>query len=175
MALTRVEFDGIRYRPRGRRAAVRRKESSMPSTPAMRSVWPRDFATHRRPAMTYFGILVSSCKVMVRSSRVQSFSSSTIMNWVRHDCRGWISHAGCSMKLRANTARIFWPMKSNRLAAQARGHGQDVQLNPDDGEVLKQQAEALIDRKLLRRNRFYQFRLAFDRDAGKGVIQGYGG
>ena len=61
-------------------------------------------------------------------------------------------------------------MKSKDCFASS-GTAQDVQLNPDDEEVLKQQAEAMIDRKLLRRNRFYQFRLAFDKTQAKGSFK----
>ena len=37
--------------------------------------------------------------------------------------------------------------------------------------ILEQQAEAMIDRKLLRGNRFYQFRLAFDKTQAKGSFK----
>jgi len=166
-ALTRVEFDGIHYSLVGASGSAKKGKFYAVESRCEKHLAER-FRYSPQAAMTYFGILVSSCKVMIEVPEcgvlvVDDRQLGT------NDCRGWISHA-LFMKLRAKHRADLLADEVKRLLRKL-GHGQDVQLNPDDEEVLKQQAEAMIDRKLLRRNRFYQFRLAFDRTQAKGSFK----
>jgi hypothetical protein len=166
-ALTRVEFDGIRYNLVGASGSAKKGKFYAVDSRYEKRLAER-FRYSPQAAMTYFGILVSSCKVMIEvpECRVLVVDDHELGT---NDCRGWISHA-LFMKLRAKHRENLLADEVKRLFRKL-GHGHDVQLNPDDGEVLKQQAEALIDRKLLRRNRFYQFRLAFDKTQAKGSFK----
>src|SRR4029077_12912243 len=166
-ALTRVEFDGIRYNLVGASGSAKKGKFYAVDSRYEKRLAER-FRYSPQAAITYFGILVSSCKVMVEvpECRVLVVNDRELGT---NDCRGCISHA-LFMNLRAKHHENLLADEVKRLLRKL-GHGQDIQLNPDDGEVLKQQAEAMIDRKLLRRNRFYQFRLAFDRTQAKGSFK----
>jgi hypothetical protein len=166
-ALTRVEFDGIRYSLVGASGSAKKGKFYAVDSRCEKRVAER-FRYSPQAAMTYFGILVSSCKVMVEVPECRVFVVDD-RQLGTNDCRGWISQA-LFTKLRTKHRENLLADEVKRLLRKL-GHGQDVQLNPDDGEVLKQQAGALIDRKLLRRNRFYQFRLAFDRTQAKGSFK----
>jgi hypothetical protein len=166
-ALTRVEFDGIRYNLVGASGSAKKGKFYAVDSRYEKRLAER-FRYSPQAAMTYFGILVSSCKVMIEvpECRVLVVDDRELGT---NDCRGWISHV-LFMKLRAKHRENLLADEVKRLLRKL-GHCQDIQLNPDDGEVLKQQAEAMIGRKLLQRNRFYQFRLAFDRTQAKGSFK----
>ena len=166
-ALTRVEFDGIRYNLVGASGSAKKGKFYAVDSRFEKRLAER-FRYSPQAAMTYFGILVSSCKVMVEvpECRVLVVDDRELGT---NDCRGWISRT-LFMKLQAKHRENLLADEIKRLLRK-HGHGQDSQLNPDDGEALKQQAEAMIGRKLLRGNRFYQFRLAFDRTQAKGSFK----
>jgi hypothetical protein len=166
-ALTRVEFDGIRYNLVGASGSAKKGKFYAVDSRHEKHLAER-FRYSPQAAMTYFGILVSSCKVMVEAPecRVLVVEDRELGT---NDCRGWVSHT-LFMKLQAKHRENLLADEVKRLLRK-HGQGQDSQLNPDDGEVLKQQAEAVIGRKLLRRNRFYQFRLAFDKTQAKGSFK----
>lgn len=166
-ALTRVEFDGIRYNLVGASGSAKKGKFYAVDSRFEKRLAER-FRFSPQAAMTYFGILVSSCKVMVEvpECRVLVVDDRELGT---NDCRGWISRT-LFTKLQAKHRENLLADEIKRLLRK-HGHGQDSQLNPDDGEALKQQAEAMIGRKLLRGNRFYQFRLAFDRTQAKGSFK----
>jgi hypothetical protein len=165
--LTRVEFDGIRYNLVGASGSAKKGKFYAVDSRYEKRLAER-FRYSPQAAMTYFGILVSSCKVMVEvpECRVLVVDDRELGT---NDCRGWISHT-LFMKLQAKHRENLLADEIKRLLRK-HGHGQDSQLNPEDGEALKQQAEAMTGRKLLRGNRFYQFRLAFDRTQAKGSFK----
>ena len=166
-ALTRVEFDGIRYNLVGASGSAKKGKFYAVDSRYEKHLAER-FRYSPQAAMTYFGILVSSCKVMVEvpECRVLVVDDRELGT---NDCRGWISRT-LFMKLQAKHRENLLADEIKRLLRK-HGHGQDSQLNPDDGEALKQEAEAMIGRKLLRGNRFYQFRLAFDKTQAKGSFK----
>ncbi|MGE5111634.1 MAG: hypothetical protein ACM3JB_12295 [Acidobacteriaceae bacterium] len=166
-ALMRVEFDGIRYSLVGASGSAKKGKFY-----AVESCYERRLAERFRfspqAAMTYFGILVSSCKVMIEAPdcRVLVVDDRQLGT---NDCRGWISHA-LFKKLQTEHRESILADEVKRLLVK-HGHTDEFQLNPGHGEVLKQQAEAMIGGKLLRGNRFYQFRLAFDKTQAKGSFK----
>jgi hypothetical protein len=166
-ALTRVEFDGIRYSLVGASGSAKKGKFY-----AVESLYEKRLAERFRyspqAAMTYFGILVSSCKVMseVPDCRVLVVDDRQLGT---NDCRGWISQS-LFKKLQTQHRGDLLADEIKRLLHK-HGHGRDFQLNHEDGEILKQQAEATIARKVLRGNRFYQFRLAFDKTQAKGSFK----
>src|SRR5579863_6485597 len=166
-ALTRVEFDGIRYNLVGASGSAKKGKFYAVDSRYEKRLAER-FRYSPQAAMTYFGILVSSCKVMVEVPECRVFVVDD-RELGTNDCRGWISRT-LFMKLQAEHRENLLADEVKRLLRK-HGHGPDSQLNPDDGEALKRQAEAMIGRKLLRGNRFYQFRLAFDKTQAKGSFK----
>jgi hypothetical protein len=166
-ALTRVEFDGIRYSLVGASGSAKKGKFYAVDSRYEKRLAER-FRYSPQAAMTYFGILVSSCKVLIE---VPDCSVLVVddRQLGTNDCRGWISHS-LFMKLQARHRENLLADEVKRLLRKL-GHGQDLHLNPAEGEVLKQQAEAISGRKLLRGNRFYQFRLAFDKTQAKGSFK----
>ena len=166
-ALTRVAFDGIRYSLVGASGSAKKGKFYAVESHYEKRLAER-FRYSPQAAMTYFGILVSSCKVMIEvpDCRVLVVEDRHLGT---NDCRGWISRS-LFKKLQAKHREDLFANEVKRLLRE-RGHEQDFQLTQDDGEVLKQQAEALLGRKLLRENRFYQFRAAFDKTQAKGSFK----
>src|ERR1700688_4115942 len=90
-ALTRVEFDGIRYSLVGASGSAKKGKFYAVETKYEKRLAER-VPFSPQAAMTYFGILVSSCKVMIevpdcRLLVVEDRQLGT------NDCRGWISQS----------------------------------------------------------------------------------
>ena len=166
-AMTRVDFDGIRYGLVGASGSAKKGKFYAVESRYEKRLAER-FRYSPQAAMTYFGILVSSCKVMIEvpECRVLVVDDRQLGT---NDCRGWIS---CTLfkKLQDRHRESLLNDEVKKLV-QKRGHDQDHQLTPDDREILKQQVAVRIAPKLLRGNRFYQFRLAFDKTQAKGSFK----
>ena len=166
-ALTRVEFDDIRYSLVGASGSAKKGKFYAVESHYEKRLAER-FRYSPQAAMTYFGILVSSCRVMIEVPDCRILVVDDLQLGT-NDCRGWISQ-WLFKKLQTQHRESLLAHEVKRLLGK-RGHGQDFQLNQEDGAILMQQAEATIVRKLLRGNRFYQFRLAFDRTQAKGSFK----
>ena len=166
-ALTRVEFDGIRYSLVGASGSAKKGKFYAVEARYEKQLAER-FRYSPQAAMTYFGILVSSCKVMIEvpDCRVLVVDDRQLGT---NDCRGWISQM-LFMKLQAKHRESLLADEVKTMLCKL-GHGQEFQPDQQDGVILKQQADATIARKLLRSNRFYQFRLAFDKTQAKGSFK----
>ena len=88
-ALTRVEFDGIRYSLVGASGSAKKGKFYAVESRYEKRLAER-FRFSPQAAMTYFGILVSSCKVMIEvpDCRVLVVDDHELGT---NDCRGWIS------------------------------------------------------------------------------------
>jgi len=171
-ALTRVEFDGVRYSLVGASGSAKKGKFYAVETKYEKRLAER-FRFSPQAAMTYFGILVSSCKVMIevpdcRLLVVEDRQLGT------NDCRGWISES-MFKRLQAKHRDELLAEEIKRLLAKRKqqysnGH-EDFQLNREQQAVLAEQAESRIFPKVLRRHRFYQFRLAFDKAQAKGSFK----
>src|SRR5215469_2165282 len=166
-ALTRVAFDGVRYSLVGASGSAKKGKFYAVESHYEKRLAER-FRYSPQAAMTYFGILVSSCRVMIEVPDCRILVVDDLQLGT-NDCRGWISQ-WLFKKLQTQHRESLLAHEVKRLLGK-RGHGQDFQLNQEDGAILMQQAEATIVRKLLRGNRFYQFRLAFDRTQAKGSFK----
>jgi hypothetical protein len=171
-ALTRVEFDGIRYSLVGASGSAKKGKFYAVESRYEKRLAER-FRFSPQAAMTYFGILVSSCKVLIdvpdcRLLVVEDRELGT------NDCRGWISES-LFMGLQAKHRDDLLADEMKRLLAkrkQQHPDGQeDFQLDPEEQAALGGQAESKILSKVLRRHRFYQFRLAFDKTQAKGSFK----
>ena len=169
-ALTRVEFDGIRYSLVGASGSAKKGKFYAVESRYEKKLAER-FRYSPQAAMTYFGILVSSCKVMIEvpDCRVLVVEDRELGT---NDCRGWLSEA-LFRRLQAKHRADLLADEMKKLIHANKNHtdAQHFQMDPADEVVLRQQAAARIGRKLLRGNRFYQFRLAFDKTQAKGSFK----
>ena len=141
--LTRVEFDGIRYSLVGASGSAKKGKFYAVESRYEKRLAER-FRFSPQAAMTYFGILVSSCKVMIEvpDCRLLVVDDRELGT---NDCRGWISQYVVHETPGKTPRRIFWPMKCRRLLANRsnsiRWHGQHSQRIRTNEEALKEQAE----------------------------------
>jgi hypothetical protein len=171
-ALTRVEFDGIRYSLVGASGSAKKGKFYAVESRYEKRLAER-FRFSPQAAMTYFGILVSSCKVLIevpdcRLLVVEDRELGT------NDCRGWISQS-LFTRLRAKHRDDLLADEMKKLLAKPKqqhpdGHD-NFDLDDEERVTLEEQARSKIDRKVLRAHRFYQFRLAFDKTQAKGSFK----
>jgi hypothetical protein len=164
-ALTRVQFDGIRYSLVGASGSAKKGKFYAVDSNHEKRLAER-FRFSPQAAMTYFGILVSSCKVMVevpecRLLVVDDHQLGT------NDCRGWISQS-LFRRLQAKHRQELVTQEMRRLLAKKK---EDFSLESDEQRAICDLAERKSSRKLLRSHRFYQFRLAFDKTQAKGSFK----
>src|SRR5207302_9554129 len=90
-ALTRVEFDGIRYSLVGASGSAKKGKFYAVDSRCEKRLAER-FRYSPQAAMTYFGILVSSCKVLIEvpECRVLVVEDRELGT---NDCRGWLSES----------------------------------------------------------------------------------
>ena len=171
-ALTRVEFDGIRYSLAGASGSAKKGKFYAVDAKYEKRLAER-FRFSPQAAMTYFGILVSSCKVMIevpdcRLLVVEDHQLGT------NDCRGWISQS-LFRRLQAKHRGDLLADETKRLLAKRRQQSpdehEDFNLDPEERTAFTEQARSKIDPKVLRSHRFYQFRLAFDKTQAKGSFK----
>ena len=171
-ALGCVEFDGIRYSLVGASGSAKKGKFYAVESRFEKRLAER-FRFSPQAAMTYFGILVSSCKVLIevpdcRLLVVEDRELGT------NDCRGWISQS-LFRRLQAKHRDDLLADEMNKLFAKRKqqhpdGH-EDLDLDEEERVALEEQAGSKIDRKVLRAHRFYQFRLAFDKTQAKGSFK----
>jgi len=170
-ALARVEFDGIRYSLVGASGSAKKGKFYAVESRYEKKLAER-FRFSPQAAMTYFGILVSSCKVMIEvpDCRVLVVEDRELGT---NDCRGWLSESLFRRLQAKHRENLLADEMKKLLMHSKKSHldTPDFQLDPADEVVLRQQAAARIARKLLRGNRFYQFRLAFDKTQAKGSFK----
>jgi hypothetical protein len=171
-ALTRVEFDGIRYSLVGASGSAKKGKFYAVESRYEKKLAER-FRYSPQAAMTYFGILVSSCKVMreVPECRVLVVDDGELGT---NDCRGWLSQALFRRLEEQHREDLLAHEMKNLIRKsnqQQSGKGGESKLDPGEEVILKLLAAEKVLRKLLRRNRFYQFRLAFDKTQAKGSFK----
>src|SRR6266498_3417701 len=140
-ALTRVQFDGIRYSLVGASGSAKKGKFYAVDSKYEKQLAER-FRFSPQAAMTYFGILVSSCKVLIevpdcRLLVVEDRQLGT------NDCRGWISQS-LFRQLQAKhrddlVAHEMQNLLANRKQHCAGGH-EDCQLNREEQATLAERA-----------------------------------
>jgi hypothetical protein len=171
-ALTRVKFDGVRYSLVGASGSAKKGKFYAVETQYEKRLAER-FRFSPQAAMTYFGILVSSCKVLIEVPECRLLVVDD-RQFGTNDCRGWISES-VFKRLQAKHRDELLAEEIKRLLAkrkQQHSNGdEDFPLNREQQSVLAEQAESRIFPKVLGRHRFYQFRLAFDKAQAKGSFK----
>ena len=171
-ALTRIEVDGIRYSLVGASGSAKNGKFYAVDSSFEKKLGER-FRFSPQAAITYFGILVSSCKVLVEEPdcRVMVVDDH---EFGTNDCRGWISQS-LFRKLQQKHQSELLAKETERLLAQRMAEGsddqQDLALSEEEEAALVEQAKRRIQGKRIGAHRFYQFRLAFDRTQAKGAFK----
>src|SRR5664280_2637168 len=171
-ALTRIEVDGIRYSLVGASGSAKNGKFYAVESSFEKKLAER-FRFSPQAAITYFGILVSSCKVFVEEPdcRVMVVDDH---EFGTNDCRGWISQS-LFRKLQQKHQSELLTRETERLLAQRMAEQPDEQkdlsLTEDEEAALVEQAKRRIQGRRIGAHRFYQFRLAFDKTQAKGAFK----
>ena len=145
-ALTRVEFDGIRYSLVGASGSAKNGKFYAVESSFEKKLAER-FRFSPQAAITYFGILVSSCKSSDRGARLPVWSSM-IINFGTNDCRGWISQS-LFRKLQAKApGRTSSSARRRNFLRNGRNNDQksskDLPLTEEEEAALVEQAKRRI-------------------------------
>jgi hypothetical protein len=164
-ALTRVEFDGIRYSLVGASGSAKKGKFYAVESRYEKRLAER-FRYSPQAAMTYFGILVSSCKVLIEvpECRVLVVEDRQLGT---NDCRGWVSESLFRTLQHKHEAEAL-AREFEKLLANM---GEHITLSERDEPELVEQARIMIRGKRISPGRFYQFRLAFDKTQAKGSFK----
>src|SRR6516165_9742772 len=171
-ALTRIEIDGIRYSLVGASGSAKNGKFYAVERSFEKKLAER-FRYSPQAAITYFGILVSSCKVLVEEPdcRVMVVDDH---EFGTNDCRGWISQS-LFRKLQQKHQSELLAKETEKLLAQGIAEGfegpEDLSLSEAEEAALVEQAKHRIHGKRICAHRFYQFRLAFDKTQAKGAFK----
>src|SRR5664280_997307 len=171
-ALTRIEIDGIRYSLVGASGSAKNGKFYAVESSFEKKLAER-FRFSPQAAITYFGILVSSCKVLIEvpDCRVMVVDDHELGT---NDCRGWISES-LFRKLQQKHQSELLARETERLHAQRIGEGseeqQDIPLTEQEETALVERAKRRIQGRQIGAHRFYQFRLAFDKTQAKGAFK----
>ena len=171
-ALTRIEVDGTRYSLVGASGSAKNGKFYAVDSSFEKKLGER-FRFSPQAAITYFGILVSSCKVIAEEPdcRVMVVDDH---EFGTNDCRGWISHSLFRKLQRKHASELLTKEIEKLLAHRMHGPSDDQQnLAPCEEErtELFELSKRRIQTKQIGANRFYQFRLAFERTQAKGAFK----
>ena len=167
--LTRIEVDGLRYSLVGASGSAKNGKFYAVENSFEKKLGER-FRFSPQAAITYFGILVSACKVLVEEPdcRVMVVDDR---EFGTNDCRGWLSQS-LFRKLQQKHEAELLAKETKRLLAQGMADGSEsLSLSEEEEAQLLQQAKRRIQGKRIGADRFYQFRLAFDRTQAKGAFK----
>jgi hypothetical protein len=171
-ALTRIEIDGIRYSLIGASGSAKNGKFYAVEHCFEKKLAER-FCFSPQSAITYFGILVASCKVLVESPdcRVMVVDDH---EFGTNDCRGWIS-LSLFRKLQQKHQSELLAGEMERLRGQRTIKDStdlvDASLTESEEAALVEQAKRRIHSRRIGAYRFYQFRLAFDKAQAKGAFK----
>src|SRR6516162_3171579 len=171
-ALTRIEIDGIRYSLVGASGSAKNGKFYAVESSFEKKLAER-FSFSPQAAITYFGILVSSCKALIEEPdcRVMVVDDN---EFGTNDCRGWISQS-LFRKLQQKHQTDLLARETGRLRTQRTAKGsegqEDPSLSEEEEAALVEQAKRRIQGRRIGAHRFYQFRLAFDKTQAKGAFK----
>jgi hypothetical protein len=169
-ALANLVWRGIHYKLVGASGSAKKGKFYFVDQEHSRPIAER-FQYWPQAAIVYFGILVSPCKVMMEESDarvlvVRDHSLGT------NDCRGWIRRSVFGRLQQKHDADLL-DRQVKRLLQQQYPDVQEkgLPLHPQEKSMLEEQAKREIGVKLLRSQRFYQFRMAFHDTQAKGSFK----
>jgi hypothetical protein len=167
-ALARLIWDGVHYKLVGASGSAKKGKFYFVDQEHSRGIAER-FQHWPQAAIVYFGILVSSCKVMMEEpdARVLVVPDHKLGT---NDCRGWIRHS-LFQRLKQKHDDELLSTQISRLRRERYGMVREEDLDDEEKLVLVEDAKQDISRKLLPSGRFYQFRMAFSGTQAKGSFK----
>ena len=169
-ALAKLVWRGIHYKLVGASGSAKKGKFYFVDQEHSRPIAER-FQHWPQAAIVYFGILVSPCKVMMEESdaRVLVVPDHSLGT---NDCRGWIRRSVFGKLQQKHDADLL-DRQVKRLLRQERPDGQEkgLSLPGQEQSTLEEQAKREIGGKVLRSQRFYQFRMAFHDTQAKGSFK----
>ncbi|HKC01423.1 MAG TPA: hypothetical protein VKD23_21745 [Terriglobales bacterium] len=169
-ALAKLVWRGIHYKLVGASGSAKKGKFYFVDHEHSRAIAER-FQHWPQAAIVYFGILVSSCKVMMEESdaRVLVVPDHSLGT---NDCRGWIRRTAFGRLQQKHDSELL-DKQVNRLLQQERGEIRETDLSASGKEslALEEKAKSEIAGKTLRAQRFYQFRMAFHDTQAKGSFK----
>ena len=167
-ALARLIWDGVHYKLVGASGSAKKGKFYFVDQEHSRGIAER-FQHWPQAAIVYFGILVSSCKVMMEEpdARVLVVPDHKLGT---NDCRGWIRHS-LFQRLKQKHDDELLSAQISKLRRERYGMVREEDLDDEEKLVLVEDAKQDISRKLLPSGRFYQFRMAFSGTQAKGSFK----
>src|SRR5580692_6608985 len=169
-ALARLVWNGVHYKLAGASGSAKKGKFYFVDREHSRAIAER-FQYWPQAAIVYFGILVSSCKVMMEEpdARVLVVPDHALGT---NDCRGWVRRS-VFRKLQQRHDDELLDKQVKRLLKDRHGCGPEKERHLDRHErsSLEEQAKREIAGKTLRSHRFYQFRMAFHDTQAKGAFK----
>ena len=167
--LAKLVWNGIHYKLVGASGSAKKGKFYFVDQEHSRAIAER-FQHWPQAAIVYFGILVSSCKVMMEEpdARVLVVADGKLGT---NDCRGWIRRSLFS-KLQQTHEQQLVGDEVDRLLRERYDKVPDQEsIDKDERRELTQIAQLEVRRKVLPDGRFYQFRMAFSETQAKGSFK----
>jgi hypothetical protein len=170
-ALARLIWNGVHYKLVGASGSAKKGKFYFVDHEHSRAIAER-FQHWPQAAIVYFGILVSSCKVMMEEpdARVLVVPDHKLGT---NDCRGWIRRS-LFQRLKQKHDDELLSAQVNRLRRERYGMVREEDLDDEEKLALMEDAKQEVTRKLLPSERFYQFRMAFSGTQAKGSFKTMG-
>jgi hypothetical protein len=167
--LAKLVWNGIHYKLVGASGSAKKGKFYFVDQEHSRAIAER-FQHWPQAAIVYFGILVSSCKVMMEEpdARVLVVPDGKLGT---NDCRGWIRRS-LFLKLQQTHEQQLIMEEIDRLLRDRYDKPPDQELlGEQERRELAQIAKQEVRRKVLPDGRFYQFRMAFSNTQAKGSFK----
>ena len=167
-ALAKLFWNGVHYKLVGASGSAKNGKFYFADQEHSREIAER-FQHWPQAAIVYFGILVSSCKVMMEAAdaRVLVVPDRKLGT---NDCRGWIRQS-VFQRLKQKHDDEILAVKVERLRKERHGKVREEDLDDEQKRVLAEHAKQEIARKRLPDGCFYQFRMAFAGTQAKGSFK----
>jgi hypothetical protein len=167
-ALARLIWNGVHYKLVGASGSAKKGKFYFVDQEHSRAIAER-FQHWPQAAIVYFGILVSSCKVMMEEpdARVLVVPDHSLGT---NDCRGWIRRS-LFQRLQQKHDDELLASQVSRLRRERYGNARDEDSDDQERLALVDDAKHEIVRKRLPDGRFYQFRMAFAGTQAKGSFK----
>ncbi|HZQ17889.1 MAG TPA: hypothetical protein VFA90_04140 [Terriglobales bacterium] len=167
--MAKLVWDGIHYKLVGASGSAKKGKFYFVDQEHSRAIAER-FQHWPQAAIVYFGILVSSCKVMMG----QPDASVLVVadgKLGTNDCRGWIRHSSF-LKLQETHEQQLIVEEIDRLLQERyeRVPNQEL-MSEHELHELTTIAKQQVRHKVLPDGRFYQFRMAFSNTQAKGSFK----
>ena len=166
--LAQLIWNGVHYKLIGASGSAKKGKFYFVDQKHSQAIAQR-FQHWPQAAIVYFGILVSSCKVMMEEpdGRVLVVPDRKLGT---NDCRGWIRRS-VFRRLQEKHDDELLSKQIFRLRRERHGWVRDEDLEEQERSALVHDAKLEIARKHLADGRFYQFRMAFADTQAKGAFK----